>query len=233
MLHYGNIELTAKGTSMQTENAQIDMQILGEFNATNAMNAVGVGVSQGLDIGLIKKGLEAIEGVAGRLEQINEGQDYTLIVDYAFEPGAVKKLYQTVSLIPHGKIIHVLGSAGGGRDVARREILGKIAGENADYVIVTNEDPYDEEPEQIMDQVFKGAVSAGKKEKNNLFKILDRREAIKKAIKLAKKEDLVLITGKGCEQAMCVKNGKKISWDDRAVVRGIINSKNNLHKTKK
>ena len=106
--------------------------------------------------------------------------------------------------------------------MTRRPELGRLAGENADFVIVTNEDPYDEDPKIIIDQVALGAERAGKKENENLFKILDRKEAIKKAIDLANEHDLVLITGKGNEQAICVAQGRKIEWDDRRVVRDLL-----------
>jgi len=97
--------------------------------------------------------------------------------------------------------------------------LGYIAGTHADYVVVTNEDPYDDDPQEIIDDVAVGAVQAGLTEGEEVFKFLDRREGIKKALSLAQGSDLVLITGKGSEQAMVVKGNKKIPWDDREVVR--------------
>jgi UDP-N-acetylmuramoyl-L-alanyl-D-glutamate--2,6-diaminopimelate ligase len=197
------------GTSLK-----INLKLLGEFNATNAMASVCVGLSEGLDMKKIKEGLENVAGVPGRFEKIEAGQNFTVIVDYAFEPKAVAKLYETVELIPHEKIIHVLGSAGGGRDKARRPKLGSLAGRHADYIIITNEDPYDENPQTIIDEVAKGVKSSKK-----VFKILDRRKAICKALKTANKNDIVLITGKGSEQAICVADGKKIKWDDREVVK--------------
>jgi UDP-N-acetylmuramoyl-L-alanyl-D-glutamate--2,6-diaminopimelate ligase len=200
-------------------SVHIDLKLLGDFSAVNALTAVGVGLSQGLSLAQIKIGLEKIKGIAGRLEMINVGQNFSTVVDYAFEPKALAKLYEIVKLLPHHKIIHVLGSAGGGRDRARRPILGEIAGQNADYVIITNEDPYDEDPLTIIGAVADGAAEAGKKQNINLFKILDRREAIKKALKLATEGDIVLITGKGSEQAICAANNQKIPWDDRVVTR--------------
>jgi UDP-N-acetylmuramoyl-L-alanyl-D-glutamate--2,6-diaminopimelate ligase len=162
----------------------------------------------------IKSSLESIKGIPGRLEQIREGQDFLCIVDYAYEPRALQKLYDTVEVLRNypkvgtsGKIIHVLGSAGGGRDKDRRPELGKIAGQNADYVIVSNEDPYDEDPLEIIRQVAKGSVSAGKKLNEDLFEILDRREAIRKAVSLAEANDIILLTGKGSEQAICMADG--------------------------
>jgi len=200
-------------------DSPISLKLLGTFNIANSMNAVAVGYSQGLSLEQIKAGLESVEGIPGRLEQINAGQPFTVIVDYAFEPRAVEKLYETIELLPHGRVIHVLGSAGGGRDVARRPILGKIAGAKAQIVIVTNEDPYEDDPQIIIDQVVLGAEKSGKLLDEDMFKIFDRREAIAKALSIAKANDIVLITGKGSEQAICVKGGKKIPWDDREVVR--------------
>jgi len=112
-----------------------------------------------------------------------------------------------------------LGSAGGGRDKSRREVMGRLAGKKADIVIITNEDPYDENPLEIINQVASGSREVGKKEGFNLFRILDRRGAIKKALSLVKEGDILIITGKGCEQAICVANGKKIPWDDRLVLK--------------
>jgi UDP-N-acetylmuramoyl-L-alanyl-D-glutamate--2,6-diaminopimelate ligase len=214
-----NVAVKSDGVQFFIDGIRFNLQLMGEFNIYNALTAVSVGLTQNLTLDQIKTGLENIAGVPGRFEKIDGTQDFTVIVDYAFEPNAVKKLYEIIKLIEHNRIIHVLGSAGGGRDIARRPILGKVAGENADLVIVTNEDPYDDDPQIIIDQVALGAEKAGKVLDKSLFKILDRREAIKKALQLAGAGDLVLITGKGCEQAICVAGGKKVAWDDRKVAR--------------
>jgi UDP-N-acetylmuramoyl-L-alanyl-D-glutamate--2,6-diaminopimelate ligase len=213
------VEVWGEGIGFEVEKNRINLQLLGGFNVMNALLAVGVGRSQGLDWPVIKSGLENITGVPGRLEKINVGQNFMVIVDYAFEPHAVAKLYETVKTISHHKIIHVLGSCGGGRDASRRPLLGNLAGQNADYVIATDEDPYDDDPRLIIDQVAMGAENAGKKLEENLFKIMDRRLAIKKALSLAEVGDIVLITGKGSEQFICVAKGEKIAWDDRDVAR--------------
>lgn len=214
-----NITIKSDGVQFFVEGVRFNLRLMGEFNVYNALTAVCVGLTQGLKIEQAKEGLEKVGCVPGRFERIDEGQEYAVIVDYAYEPRAVEKLYETIKLIEHNRVIHVLGSAGGGRDMARRPLLGKIAGERADIVIITNEDPYDDDPQIIIDQVAVGAEKSGKVLGENLFKIMDRREAIKKALRLAEASDLVLITGKGCEQAICVAGGKKISWDDRQVAR--------------
>jgi len=218
---YGDIKSDKDGVEFTVNNeAKIKLNLLGEYNAANAMTAVCLGTSQGISLEKIKTGLEKIGSIPGRMELIKSvAPAFTVIVDYAFEPEALKKIYNTILKLEHNKIIHVLGSAGGGRDVARRPKLGRLAGENADLVIVTNEDPYDDDPKIIIDQVAAGAESAGKVISKDLFKIEDRREAIEKALSTAQENDLVLITGKGCEQAICAAEGKKIKWDDREVVK--------------
>lgn len=207
------------GTSFQIGDLLINLKLLGAFNALNASLAYAIGLNQDFDNLKIKEGLENVTSLAGKLELVRAGQEFIALVDYSFEPRAMEKLYQTVSLLPHNKIIHLLGSAGGGRDKSRRPILGEMAGQKADIVIVSNEDPYDEDPQLIIDQVAIGAEKAGKILNKDLFKILDRREAIKKAISLANTGDLVLFTGKGAEQHICISSGKKIPWDEREVVK--------------
>ncbi len=216
-----NVELRQNGSRFMVGGVEFRINLPGEFNVYNVLAAVAVGVSQELSLENISGALEKVQGVPGRMEFINEGQNFKVLIDYAPEPASMKKLYETVRgsgfVTSGGKIIHVLGSAGGGRDKSRRPILGKIAAENADIMIITNEDPYDEDPMEIINQVAAGAV--GKQEGTNLFKILDRGEAIAKAIGLAGEGDLVVITGKGSEQAICIADNKKIPWDDREKVR--------------
>jgi len=229
LVEYGQIKSNNQGICFVAGETEINLRQLGEYNAANAMTAVCLGLSQQISLTKIKNGLEKIQGIPGRMEMITPlspplsggrtGGNFTVIVDYAYEPGALEKIYATILKLERNKIIQVLGSAGGGRDAARRPKLGKLAGEKADLVIVTNEDPYDDDPKLIIDQVAAGAEEAGKVLDKNLFKIEDRREAIKKALAMAGDNDIVLITGKGCEQAICVADGEKIKWDDRQVVR--------------
>ncbi len=191
--------------------------IYGEYNAEN-LSAV-IAVAKSLDIAeeKIKQAIAKIKSPPGRIEFIPEAEKlgFKVIVDYAFEPVALGELYKVVELIKPDHIIHVCGSTGGGRDKSRRPEIGKLAGEKADVVIVTNEDPYDENPMEIIKAVSAGVKKAGKEP----VEILDRGEAIKKAIDLAQAGDLVLITGKGSEQAIAVAGGKLIKWDDREEVR--------------
>lgn len=222
---------TAGGlASFKFAGQEINTQLLGEFNAYNVLASLAVINALGLPADQVSAC--RVGGVPGRQEMINQGQNFKVMIDYAPEPASLEKLYQALGSLPRRKLIHILGSTGGGRDQARQPFLGRLAGQNADVVIVTNEDPYDDDPQTIIDRVAKGAEQAGKKINQNLFKILDRREAIAKAISLAQKDDLVLITGKGAEQAICVANGKKIPWDDRRVTRELIKEKTRNDSTK-
>lgn len=225
-INYSFLEMNETGIKFNLDDWLIQMKILGKFNAKNSTIAGIIGLELGLNKEEIKNGLEKITGIPGRMEQIRAGQNFQIIVDYAFEPVAVGELYETIKVLHSRKIIHVLGSCGGGRDVSRREKLGRIVGEKADFVIVTNEDPYDDDPMEIIQAVAKGAKRFDKVENKNLFLIEDRREAIKKALNLAQENDLVLITGKGSEQAIVVKDGKKIDWDDRKVVLEVLTERN-------
>lgn len=216
-----NISLAKEGTSFEVNEAGFNLFLPGRFNIYNALAAISLGQSQKIADEKIANGLAKVKGVAGRMELIDQGQNFQVLVDYAPEPESMKQLYQTIDdlKLTTGRIIHLLGSAGGGRDKSRRPVLGEMAGNHAQYVIITNEDPYDEDPQTIIDQVAEGAIKAGKSLNQELFKILDRREAINKALSLAGAGDLVLITGKGSEQAICLERGRKVKWDDRQVVR--------------
>jgi len=207
-----DVNSSCNGTSFTVNNIAFNLKLLGEFNIYNALAAVCVGLSQGIGIETSKKALEKAEGVSGRMEEVISSP-FKVFVDYAFTPNALEKVYQTIrSGFSPSKMICVLGSCGGGRDKWKRPVLGEIAAKYCDDIIVTNEDPYDEDPVAIIEQVFKG--TEGKAQK-----ILDRRGAIKIALELAEENDAVVVTGKGCEPWICLANGKKIPWDDRKIVK--------------
>lgn len=191
----------------------------GIYNVYNSLAAITVGLTRGMGFSEIATQLNKMEGVPGRFEIINEGQNFKVIVDYAPEVASMEALYKVVDQMEKKRVIHVLGSCGGGRDSDRRPKLGALAAQHADLVIVTNEDPYDDDPMEIIRAVADGAQKAGKTIDKDLLLIEDRRAAIHVAFQNAGEGDLVLITGKGSEQAMCVKNGVKVPWDDRMVAR--------------
>lgn len=187
---------------------------MGKFNIYNSLAAICVGLSQGIDLEVCKDGLEKARGTPGRMELvINE--PFQVFVDYAFTPNALEQVYQTLKTL-NPKMICVLGACGGGRDKWKRPILGKLAAQYCDEIVITNEDPYDENPDRILLDI-KSGIPNDKIQMTNL--ILDRRKAIRKALESAKPGDIVMITGKGCEPSICIAEGKQIPWDDREVVR--------------
>jgi len=195
------------------EKINLQIQLLGKFNVYNSLAAACVGIAQGIDLPEISEVLRNAKGVPGRMELVID-KPFKVFVDYAHTPDALQKIYETL-----GKgLICVLGSCGGGRDKWKRPEMGKIAAEFCDKIILTNEDPYDENPGQILSDI-KSGIQNSKFKIQNSCEILDRREAINKALSLAKPGDTVIITGKGCEPWMVVANGKKIVWDDRKIVR--------------
>ncbi len=203
---------------INNKDIQFKLRLIGNFNIYNALAATCVGLSQGINLEICKKVLEAAGGIPGRMEEVISSP-FKVFVDYAFTPNALEKVYQTfqswtqswTSDVQH-RMICVLGACGGGRDKWKRPVLGKVAAKYCQEVIVTNEDPYDENPMEIINQVADGT-------REMTIKILDRREAIRKSLELAKPNDVVIITGKGCEPWICVERGKKIPWDDREIVR--------------
>ncbi|MDD4531267.1 MAG: UDP-N-acetylmuramoyl-L-alanyl-D-glutamate--2,6-diaminopimelate ligase [Candidatus Pacebacteria bacterium] len=207
-----NIVATSDGSSFSVKGVDFNLKILCDFNIYNALGAIAIAVSEGVDLETCKKGVEKVSQIAGRMEKVIESP-FEVFVDYAFVPEALEKVYQFVKP-ENGKLICVLGSCGGGRDKWKRPVLGGLADRYGDLIIVTNEDPYDEKPEDIID-----AVSVGVKNKDKLLKISDRREAIRKALNSAREGDVVVITGKGCEPWICWEDGRKEAWDDRRIVR--------------
>jgi len=207
------IELKEEGSSFLIHKNLFKIHLPGDFNIYNALSAISVGISQGIDLETCKMALEKVEGIPGRMELVIY-EPFKVFVDYAFTPNALEKVYQILTTnykLQTTKLICVLGACGGGRDKWKRPVLGKLAAEYCNEIIITNEDPYDEDPMEIINQV---AAGAGEKAR----KILDRREAIKEALNLAKENDTVVITGKGCEPSIVAK-GKKIPWDDRRVAQ--------------
>lgn len=200
----------------------IDLKLPGKFNIYNALAALCVADALKIHLDVVKGALEAMELVPGRMEKVDQGQSFAVIIDYAHTPDALEKVFQTLTMAKKARIISVLGSCGD-RDKTKRPILGALAGKFADIVIVTNEDPYTEDPVKIIEEVAGGVPRGATPSKQkisgeNFFKILDRKEAIEKAIAMAYKDDIVLITGKGAEECMVV-GPEKIPWSDRKIAR--------------
>jgi UDP-N-acetylmuramoyl-L-alanyl-D-glutamate--2,6-diaminopimelate ligase len=221
-----DIELGADGSIYRLKNINFKLNLPGLFNVENALAATCVGLSENVDLEKIRTAFEKIKNVPGRLENIENNKGFKIIVDYAVTPDSLDKLYAYLAGIQKTgtRIISVFGSCGE-RDRGKRPIMGEIVGRCADYAIVTNEDPYFEDPEQIIDEVFSGVVGINsdktnakhKEEKINCWRIMDRREAIKKALQLAKPGDIVVVTGKGAEEMMAF-GKKRIPWNDKKVI---------------
>lgn len=191
----------------------------------NAAVVLATATALGVARDAIVRALEAIPFLPGRLERIECGQPFEVIVDYGFTPHALETVYKALPK-PHGKTIHVLGAAGGGRDRWKRPTTGAIAAANTSVVIVTNEDPYDEDPAAIIEEVAQGARQwysvHGGNPQTQVLTVLDRRDALAQALALAEPGGRVLVTGKGCEQAIVGRRGKKVPWDDRVVLRELL-----------
>ncbi|MCX6809136.1 MAG: UDP-N-acetylmuramoyl-L-alanyl-D-glutamate--2,6-diaminopimelate ligase [Candidatus Berkelbacteria bacterium] len=220
-----------------TVQITIDFNLTGLFNISNALCAAAICYGMGIEPGFIKSGLQAVKNIPGRLEKVEMGQDFTVMIDYAVTPDSLEKLYTTLKPGVRGKMIAVLGSCGD-RDKTKRPIMGSVAGHFNDIVIVTDEEPYTEDPAVIIEQVAAG-VERGKKGKKmrpdeDYFKISDRREGIKKALTFARRGDLVIITGMGAQEFRVVGN-KKFPWNERKVIEeelGKLGYNKGVHKVK-
>ncbi len=203
----------AFGVSFNFAGLRITSPLPGEFNLYNMLAAASFARAIGIVPEIIKRGIESVSLIRGRAEFVREGQNFDVVVDYAHTPDSLTALYKTFA---GKKIIAVLGNTGGGRDTWKRPEMGRIADEYCDEIILTNEDPYDEDPQKIMEEMAGGI-------KNHRPKIiLDRREAIAAALRSAAAGSVVLITGKGTDPYIMEANGKKTPWNDATVVREVL-----------
>lgn len=211
-----NINLDFKGAEFIALGRTFRTKLPGLFNIENALAAIATGKLLGISIDTLVSALAKVEGIPGRMELVPNTRSLDIIIDYAVTPDALEKLYSAVLplKIPGTKIVHVFGACGE-RDRGKRPIMGQIVSERADIIILTNEDPYYEDPERILDEVTVGVVK--KKIDETFFRILDRRLAIRKALELAEEGDIVLITGKGAEETMAL-GAKRIPWKERQII---------------
>lgn len=211
---------TPHGVSFRSGENEYSLNLLGAFNVENALAALAFCSAFGIPQDAIRKGFGMLSAVPGRMEKVDEGQAFSVYVDYAHDAVSIEAALTATSKLKQagGRVVLVTGGQGGGRDKEKRPVMGAIAARRADLVIVTNEDPYDDDPNAIIEEVAAGAASHGKTRGKDLFIFLDRREGIRKALSLAVPGDLVLVTGKGAEQTMEIKGGS-VPWDDREVVR--------------
>lgn len=232
-----NIKNGEDGVTFEVYGTYFTTHLAGDFNVYNCLASLAVGAMYGLDLPAMKPVIESVKEIQGRMEFIQRSP-FVVVVDYAHTPDSLEAVYQALtanrpdfivdsrlhsnrSKAQSQKLICVLGAAGGGRDKWKRPEFGKIAEKYCDEIILTNEDPYDENPNEILNQIESGFSFGNKK----VQRILDRREAIKKAIGDAKQGDTVIITGKGSETSMAIAGGKKIPWSDKKNVEEILSAK--------
>jgi len=216
-----DVQLDAYSTRFHTilPGAEIDIetQLVGHFNVSNCLAAIATAYSLGVGASDIAHGLVGVTGVSGRMERIDEGQSFTVIVDYAHTPDSLEKVLNMLRSLTAGKLLVVFGSAGE-RDIQKRPIMGQIAAQKSDFFVITDEDPREEDRGQILRAIARGAESAGKSEGRDFLCIADRTQAIATAFAYARAGDTVLLAGKGHEQSILV-GREKIPWDDRRVAR--------------
>ncbi len=220
-VHASSIQEHDRGVTFQVDQDMYTVSIPGKFNVYNALPAITIAKLFGSHPESIAEGIEKLHHIPGRMEEIDEGQDFRVFVDYAHEARSMKALLESAPSLAKGRVIVILGAEGGGRDTSKRKPMGELAGELADIVIVSNVDPYEDDPAMIAEDIAIAAESKGKIRDKDLFVIEDREAGIKKALELAKKDDLVLITGKGAEQSITI-GGKSLPWDDRVITRKLL-----------
>ena len=210
-----NLKVLAKGACFDIIGdfgvVSLNLKITGIFNVYNVMTAVGIALAEKIDITVIKEALENSDCVAGRFELVDEGQAFSVIVDYAHTPDGLENILKTAKQIAKNRIITVFG-CGGDRDRTKRPIMGRIATELSDIVIATSDNPRSEDPNFILSEIEEGIIPVLGNKKYE--KIPERYEAIKKAIDIATNDDIVIIAGKGHENYQILKT-KTIHFDDR------------------
>jgi len=214
-----NIQSTFKGTFFkihyQKKEIPINLKLIGDFQVKNSLAAFTTMLLLGIPLKSIKKGLEKLKIIPGRFEKV-PGKNFNIIIDYAHTPDALENLLSACKKLPYQKLILIFG-CGGTRDKSKREPMGKIAGRFSDFTIITSDNPRFEKPEAIINQIEKGI----KKTKGKYLKIIDRKKAIEKALKLAQKGDLVIIAGKGHETYQIFKD-KTFPFSDKKIVKNLI-----------
>jgi UDP-N-acetylmuramoyl-L-alanyl-D-glutamate--2,6-diaminopimelate ligase len=196
---------------------QVALQLAGRFNAHNALAAAAVGDAIGLDPEAVTAGLEGLTGVVGRMERVDLGQPFAVVIDYAHSPNALALVLDELAPLARargGGLISVFGSAGE-RDTEKRGLMGRVAAERCRLVVATDEDPRNEDPMAIIDAIAEGAVAAGAVDGESVLRIQDRHDAVRAAIRAAQPGDVVVLAGKGHENTILVANGGEIPWNER------------------
>jgi UDP-N-acetylmuramoyl-L-alanyl-D-glutamate--2,6-diaminopimelate ligase len=209
------LELSAGGAALRAGRLELRTRLLGAFNVENVLAAVAGARLLGVPDDAIAAGIAALDGVPGRLESVEEGQPFTVFVDYAHKPEALEAVLRTARTLTEGRVLCVFG-CGGDCYRGKRPLMGGIASSLSDVVILTTDDPRDEDPRAIVEEIAAGGAPAEIE--------LDRRRAIERAIELAQPGDVVLVAGRGHETEQMLAGGRTEPFDDRAVVREVLRS---------
>ncbi|MCA1029973.1 UDP-N-acetylmuramoyl-L-alanyl-D-glutamate--2,6-diaminopimelate ligase [Bacillus timonensis] len=208
-----NIELTSSGTKFDlvtpTKTVTVEMKLIGLFSVYNVLAAVAASLVSNLPLEVVVESIQTLSGISGRFEVVDEGQNYTVIVDYAHTPDSLENVLQTAKQFCKGRTVVVVG-CGGDRDRSKRPIMAKIAVEHADVSIFTSDNPRSEDPVQILKDMETGVQG------KDYYSIVDREEAIKFAVNYASKDDIIIIAGKGHETYQII-GDKVLDFDDRVV----------------
>ncbi len=217
------VDLTKQGsqTEFKIENTTFTLNLPGNFNAQNAALAVACANMLEVDLEKAAGALKKFSGIRGRMENVPNNRGLQIIVDYGCEPASFKAALESAAQLPHNRLIHVFGSTGGHRDVGKRFVFGHASAQYADIIIVTNDDIYDSDPREIAKNIEDG-INSFKLRKSRYEIILDRQQAIFRALSFARENDLVLITGKGSEQFLILPGNKRVDWDEVRVVKEVL-----------
>ncbi len=220
-----DIDFRPGGVAFRVQDQPIEMRLLGEFNVSNALAAIAVATELGLSWSDIHAGIAAIDLLSGRMERIDEGQDFIAMVDFAHTPNALRRALRAGRrmLSPGKRLIAVFGSAGL-RDVEKRRIMAETSAQLADLTVLTAEDPRTESLDDILEMMAEGCRAKGAIEGESFIRVPDRGEAIFRACQLARCGDLVMACGKGHEQSMCF-GATEHPWDDREALRSALRGK--------
>jgi UDP-N-acetylmuramoyl-L-alanyl-D-glutamate--2,6-diaminopimelate ligase len=198
----------------------VRLPLPGRYSVYDALAAATVGVSLGVSPQAIVDGLAHFRGVPGRMEMIDCGQPFKVVVDIASTPEALRRVLEVLRPLATGRLVVVFGCAGE-RDRARRDGMGRVAAELADFAVLTNEDPRSEEPNAIIADIAAAIVKSGRREGGDFVRVPDRREAIRRSFATARPGDVVLLAGKGTEQSI-VMSDEHVPWDERVVARELL-----------
>jgi UDP-N-acetylmuramoyl-L-alanyl-D-glutamate--2,6-diaminopimelate ligase len=215
---------SAADTRFAVQSPEMDFELRtslpGDFNVSNILAATSAALALKLPVDAIQQGVWDVKGIVGRMERVDEGQDFLAIIDFAHTPNALERALETARRLTKERVIAVFGCAGG-RDVAKRVWMGEISGRLADVTVLTAEDPRTESLEAILDEMARGAEKAGAVAGESYYRLADRAEAIQFAVDLARPGDLVIACGKGHEQSMCF-GTVETPWSEHEALRSAL-----------